>query len=438
MWSVQLPRFVERIDSSSASSSVEKRRRRRVVVGSRAPLVPLACAALGLASPLSARAATIPVPSGQPTIQAGIDAATNGDTVLVAPGTYYENLDFKGKAITVTSSGGAAVTKVQGGMVSPVVQFVTGETTASVISGFTLTRGLARNVNNSSADDAGGGISIKNASPTITNNVITDNFGGHSFGGGIGFESSNAVITNNTISKNISVGGGIGGTQGSPVVRDNVIEDNVGAILGGGVSCIACPTITITGNTIRRNRNFQGGGIGVQAASAGVIANNVIASNAGELEGGGILVSGSTGIVVANNTLVANRSPNGGGIFLYQSPATVVNNVVTLNTSTRHGAGIGCRDSSGATITFNDFFSNTSETSYGCAPGGGTLGVDPLFVNAAAGDYHLQAGSPLVDAGTNAVSGLPATDLDGQQRIQDGNGDLNAVIDIGADEVPGS
>src|ERR1700737_809351 len=87
----------------------------------------------------SAAAATvIHVPADQPTIQAGINAAVNGDTVLVSPGTYKENINFDGKAITVTSSGGAKVTIVDGGGVTSVVRFSSNETHSSVLSGFTI------------------------------------------------------------------------------------------------------------------------------------------------------------------------------------------------------------------------------------------------------------------------------------------------------------
>src|SRR5689334_7174471 len=73
----------------------------------------------------------IRVPADQATIQAAITAAQPGDTVLVAPGTYLENLDFQGKAITVTSSDGAAVTIVDGGAKGPVATFRSGEGTGS-------------------------------------------------------------------------------------------------------------------------------------------------------------------------------------------------------------------------------------------------------------------------------------------------------------------
>jgi len=87
--------------------------------------------------------ATINVPKDQPTIQAGINAAQNGDTVLVAPGTYKEAIDFKGKAITVISSGGAASTIIDGTNQPFVVTFQTNEGRSSVLSGFTIQNGGA-------------------------------------------------------------------------------------------------------------------------------------------------------------------------------------------------------------------------------------------------------------------------------------------------------
>src|SRR5437867_11657103 len=96
---------------------------------------------LGL-MPHTARAATINVPASQPTIQAAINAASNGDTVLVEPGTYRENINFMGKAITVPSSGGPAVTTIDGGVARSVVAFTPNEGTNSVLSGLTFTNGL--------------------------------------------------------------------------------------------------------------------------------------------------------------------------------------------------------------------------------------------------------------------------------------------------------
>src|SRR5882762_4715807 len=84
---------------------------------------------LSLLATASVAQTTIHVGPGQTytTIQSGIDAAVNGDTVLVAPGTYNENINFKGKAITVTSSAGAAVTTISGPNKTAAVIFVNGE-----------------------------------------------------------------------------------------------------------------------------------------------------------------------------------------------------------------------------------------------------------------------------------------------------------------------
>jgi hypothetical protein len=86
---------------------------------------------------------TIHVPAEITTIQGAIDIANTGDTVLVAPGSYAENIDFKGKAITVASEGGASATVLDGSGVAPVVRFGSGETGNSILQGFTIQNGQA-------------------------------------------------------------------------------------------------------------------------------------------------------------------------------------------------------------------------------------------------------------------------------------------------------
>src|SRR5438552_19079403 len=86
---------------------------------------------------------TIHVPAAQATIQGAINVANNGDTVLVAPGTYYENINFNGKAVTVTSSGGPSVTIIDGGQNGSVVTFDSGETMSSGLNGVSIQNGYA-------------------------------------------------------------------------------------------------------------------------------------------------------------------------------------------------------------------------------------------------------------------------------------------------------
>src|ERR1700740_3302824 len=131
------------------------------------PSIAVACL-LSLASPAARSQNTLTVPAHYPTIQSAINAANNGDTVLVAPGTYVENINFNGKAVTVTSSNGAVATIIDGNHNGTVVTFNHSETLSSVLSGFTIRNGFQ-------SGGFGAGITITSASPTITSNVVTGN-----------------------------------------------------------------------------------------------------------------------------------------------------------------------------------------------------------------------------------------------------------------------
>src|SRR6266850_293013 len=176
--------------------------------GMRRPLLKAAANAVGSAALAFAFAAgaeaqtTIRVPLNYPTIQAAIDAAANGDTVLVAPGTYVENIDFSGKAITVASDGGPEVTLIDGSQADSVVKFISGEERSSVLSGFTVLNGRSGFDTQGYGD--GGGIWMLNSSPTIVGNIIANNRGCQ--GSGISITIGSPLIQRNTIINNRQLG----------------------------------------------------------------------------------------------------------------------------------------------------------------------------------------------------------------------------------------
>ena len=172
----------------------------------------------------------INVPAEQPTIQDGINAAANGDTVLVTNGTYFENIDFIGKAITVASNFlidadtlHIANTIINGSQpinqdLGSCVRFTSNEDTTSVIIGFTLTEGtgcLAQPMDM----NIGGGIYCNNSSPKIVSNVITNNNLALISGIAISNNSS-PFLLNNVISYNSATNncGGIGVIYGNQQV----------------------------------------------------------------------------------------------------------------------------------------------------------------------------------------------------------------------------
>jgi hypothetical protein len=399
----------------------------------------VAVAVLFLAG-LPVTAATIHVPSDHPTIQAAIDASVDGDTILVADGTYKENIDFKGKAITVKSTNGAATTIIDGSKIDYVVKFVTNESPSSVLDGFTVTNGYP------------GGINIGGSSPTVVNNIITANTG--CSGIGINIEFAAPLIQNNVISNNVQVGcsGGVGGggieaagaANGAQIIGNSITGNNSGSgARGGGIGLWTPGPVLIRGNFISGNTGSEGGGIGGANDTSGVsIIENVIIGNTSLDTGGGIEIDNAVALVL-NNTIADNDGPGGGsgfyGAFSTQIGALSVINNLIIGKSGQFALGCRAFDTNNLPVfSFNDVFSRGG-ISYGAicvdqTGQNGNISADPVFVNPVTSDFHLQATSPVIDAGSNNASGLPTKDISGNDRILDGNGDCTATVDLGAYE----
>jgi hypothetical protein len=386
----------------------------------------------------------IEVPAEAPTIQAAIDAAVDGDTVLVTPGTFFETIDFHGKAITVRSAEGPDVTVIDARGAGSVVSFRSGEPRAAVLSGFTIRGGFNAY--------SGGGIYIGSSSPTIRDNVITEN---HSCTG-VGVYSSfgSPLILGNKITRNSVTGctGGwgigvyIGGNSAAEIVGNEISNNTGSAASGGGVALFAAGAAVVTGNVITGNTTSGpagcgwGGGIISANFSEAKIINNLVVGNSA-CSGGGVYWMGSTGSTVfVNNTVADNEaSASWPGVYVsgFDSRNQVQNNIITA----KSGAAFYCQNAasvSSPVLRANDVFS-----AQGAAYGGtcadqtgvdGNISADPRFIDARAGDYRVGMSSPVVDAGNDAAPYLPPTDLAGGERIVDGNGDGSAHVDIGAHE----
>lgn len=396
-----------------------------------------------------AGAATIQVPGDQPTIQAAINAAVAGDEVVVAPGTYTENINFQGKAITVRSAAGPAVTIIDGQRLGPVVKFATGEGRSSVLRGFTLRNGR---VDASSPDIEGGGIRISQASPQIINNVITANQA-CAGGGGVSVSFGSPLISSNTISGNSQFGcsGGTGGgiqvngSGSTEIVNNKITGNSFGFGGGGGVALNAAGTAVLSNNLISGNTSSgEGGGVRISNASSVLIRQNVIVENTATRGSGiaWIVPSGSRGPRLVNNTIAANHataSPYVSGIYAdgFDGQVELVNNVIYAKAGM---IALSCGTSIGASsvpVLRNNDVQNAggSGSPYaGSCPDqtgvNGNLKVDPGF-NASV-PYTLLSSSPLRDAGDSTQTDILLTDFGNGKRVYVPSG--TALIDIGADE----
>ncbi|UCC45739.1 MAG: right-handed parallel beta-helix repeat-containing protein, partial [Candidatus Zixiibacteriota bacterium] len=255
-------------------------------------------AALGLTSS-NATAATIRVPAEQPTIQAGLDAATGGDTVLVSNGVYTgdgnRDLDFGGNNIVLISENGPDVTIIacDGSGTEPHrgFYFHRGEDTSSVVSGFTINGGYVY----------GGGAGIRcdsGSSPRLENLVLTDNLAHNSDGAGIACDGSNPIVRGCHIIDNFArngdccaSGGGLALYRSNPVIQNTTILQNTAGWGGGIYAWLSWPEITSC--TIADNHATggwmtgpgTGGGLHLEADSRPTIVKTIIATNRAEIDG---------------------------------------------------------------------------------------------------------------------------------------------------------
>jgi hypothetical protein len=384
----------------------------------------------------------IAVPADVTTIQAAIDRAISGETVLVSPGTYYETIDFRGKAITVASGAGPAETIIDGHGVGSVVSFRSGETRASVLSGFTIRGGLSTH--------SGGGVYVASSSPTIRGNVITANRSCT----GVGIYSSfgSPLIEANRITGNAIEGctGGwgigiyIGGNSSAEIV-DNEISDNIGgAASGGGIALFAAGNAVVRGNIIARNvtTGFGGCGHGGGIASANFaqaqIVNNLIVDNVACF-GAGVEWGGSTGINrFVNNTIAGNvASVAWSGMYVsgFDARNELHNNIITAMS----GPAYYCQNAT--SLSSPVLHSNNIFTEQGSAYGGscasrtgldGNISSDPHFLAPHAGDYRVRMEFEGIDRGNDKAPLLPATDVAKHERVFDGDADGTARVDMGA------
>jgi len=194
-----------------------------------------------LVAAVALQAQIIRIPADYPTINEGIWAANPGDTVLVSPGTYTENINFSGKGITVASlflttqdTAYISQTQINGNLSgNPVVTFQEAEDSTAVLCGFTITNGR-------------GGIYCFNSSPTLCNLTIKGNLNplagwwGSNGGGGMCCSGADPIVRNVTITNNTSLtdGGGVYcDNNSSPSLSKVTIAGNTASMNGGGIYC---------------------------------------------------------------------------------------------------------------------------------------------------------------------------------------------------------
>lgn len=304
-------------------------------------------------------AAELRVPAQHGTIQAAIHAAQDGDTILVAAGTYPETIRFLGKSIAVVSEEGPDVTVIDAGGSGTTVSFVDGEDRSTRLEGFTVTGGTG---SVRVGIPVGGGVLCENSSPTILDCVIRANTAGT--GGGLAALLSDVLLVGNRFVDNEAAfpsgtGGGVAVIASSNVeFRDNVFEENQ-AFFGGGIGLDGTSYVDVAGDSFFGNTADCGGGICLREGGAGRVRDASIEDNEVLFYGGGIYVQYG-GLSVESSVLRGNRSGSvGGGLSsFFAGLLLVLECTFDSNQARNSGGGIAADQSRSLVVEHSDFFGN--------------------------------------------------------------------------------
>lgn len=357
------------------------------------------------------------------TIQFALNVADEGDTILVAAGTYVENIIWPAKNGIKLIGENRETTIIDGNQIGSVIRFEEDLTglidTTTVISGFSIINGNAQGVDDNDSNGRGGGIHISGISP-ILDNLIIQNNNAYNAGGGLFCNGSNLSLSNSIISDNISrlSGGGLAQGTGDISILNTIFSNNNSTDGGGGGIFMSQSNSNLENVQVLINiANGIGGGIYLSGSNP-MISNSIISGNTSSSSGGGLGSQASTPnlyyVQITDNYAIGNSK--GGGLYFHQNVGQLVNCTISNNecNSNYQGGGVYFEDLNNDntiknSIIYgnipNEIVQNNSSIviSYSDIQGGGlsngNINADPLFSDPDNGIYTLQSNSPCINAG---------------------------------------